>query len=252
MRRSSSTIRRWGALSAGVSGAATMALSSGATAPGAVGPRDQAQHVVPSIRIEQGGEKPARRVVRARAEVGQRPRNPRGLQPGELHGQGFAFRGDVKKALAPVVLAFLLHHVALLDELLEDAAQRLFGDLQHDQEIGHLHAGVAVDEMQDAVVGPPEGESRKHFIGIADEVAVGKEQEFDQVPDRLVQSGRRFGPRWGCAVGGNNYVSHVDIFGFDCYSIRRVRETIFPRRRVVPGAVLRRSPEALSYWQHYR
>ena len=51
-----------------------------------------------------------------------------------------------------------------------------------------------------AVVGPPEGESRKHFVGIADEVAVGKEQELDQVPDRLVQGARRFGSGRGRAV----------------------------------------------------
>jgi hypothetical protein len=85
-----------------------------------------------------------------------------------------------------VVRAFLLHHVALVDELLEHAAERLLGDLEDVEQLRNLHAGIAIDEMQHPVMGAPETEFRQHVVGIADEVAIGEEQELDDVPDRLV------------------------------------------------------------------
>ena len=35
-----------------------------------------------------------------------------------------------------------------------------------------------------------EAELFEHMVGIADEVAIGEEQELDNVPDRLVRRGR--------------------------------------------------------------
>ena len=76
-------------------------------------------------------------------------------------------------------------HVALVHQLLEHPAERLLGDLQHVEQIGDLHARMAVDEMQHAVVRAAEAELGQHIVGIADEVAVGEEQELDEIPDRL-------------------------------------------------------------------
>ncbi len=55
---------------------------------------------------------------------------------------------------------------------------------------------------------------------IADEIAIGKEQEFDDVPGRLAGRGGRRGaagrtfsePGSGGSLGSHIYVSHVDIF----------------------------------------
>jgi hypothetical protein len=42
-------------------------------------------------------------------------------------------------------------------------------------------------------MGAAEAELRKHMIGVADEVAIGEEQELDDIPDRLVRTVRRIG-----------------------------------------------------------
>src|SRR5436305_15141964 len=119
MRRSSSTTSTWGASSASVAGAVVMltpfalpwrpldplatgasilaasfaarAWRSAALAAHPIGAGDEAQHRVALVGIDHGGEKPAGFFVRARAEVGERARNTRGLQAGELHGQPLPF-----------------------------------------------------------------------------------------------------------------------------------------------------------------
>ncbi len=131
--------------------------------------------------------------MRIRPELGERARDALGLQAGELHRQRFALRRDVEQALAAVVRALLLQHVALVDELLEHAAERLLGDLQDVEQVGDLHAGIAVDEMQHPVVRAAEAELGQHVVRIADEVAIGEEQQLDDVPDRLARRRRRLG-----------------------------------------------------------
>jgi hypothetical protein len=155
-----------------------------------VGARDESQHGIALLGVDHGGEETAGRLVRLRSKLGQRTRDARGLQPRELHRQRLAFRRDVEQALAAVVRALLLHHVALIDELLEHAAERLLGDLENVEQLRHLHAGIAVDEMQHPVMGPAEAEFCQHVVGIADEVAIGEKQELDDVPDRLVAACR--------------------------------------------------------------
>ena len=126
-------------------------------------------------------------IAGAGTELGERAGDPLGLQAGKLHRQRLALRRDVEQPLAAVVRALLLHHVALVDQLLEHAAERLLGDLQDVEQVGDLHARIAVDEMQHAVVRAAEAELGQHLVGVADEVAVGEEQELDEVPDRLAR-----------------------------------------------------------------
>ena len=90
---------------------------------------------------------------------------------------------EIEEALAPVVGARLLQHIALVDELLEHAAERLLGDLEDVEQFGDLHARIAVDEMQHPVVRAAEAEFLQHVVGIADEVAIGEEQKLDDVPE---------------------------------------------------------------------
>ena len=152
-----------------------------------------------------------------------------GLQAGELHRQRLALGGDVKQALAAVVVAVLLHDIALVEQLLEHAAERLLGDLQHVEQIGDLHAGIAVDEMQHPVMRAAEPELRQLVVGVADEIAIGEEQQLDDVPDRLGRPrAPRSAPEAGRSASWEIYVSHIDIFRLDCYPKLRRHERIVP------------------------
>src|SRR5262245_26369114 len=81
--------------------------------------------------------------------------------------------------------AFFLQDVALLNQLPEYPAKRLFGDFENVQELRNLHAGIAVHEMQNAMVGASKGKLCQDIVGIAGKVAVGKEQQLDDVPDQF-------------------------------------------------------------------
>ena len=109
----------------------------------------------------------------------------RGLQPGKLHRQRLARRADIEQPLAAIIGAFLLHHIAFVDQLLENAAERLLGDFQNVEQVGDLHPGIAVDEMQHAMVRPAEAELGQNLIRIADEIAIGEEQKLDEIEIRL-------------------------------------------------------------------
>ena len=115
-------------------------------------------------------------------DVPERAGDAVGLQPGELCHQGLALGGGVKKALPAVVVAGLLDDVALVEQLLEHPSERLLGDAQHVEQVGDLEAGIAVDEMHHPVMRPAEAERLELMVGIADEVAVGEEQQLDDVP----------------------------------------------------------------------
>ena len=71
-----------------------------------------------------------------------------GLQAGELLHQRLALRRRIEQPLAAVIVAGLLHDIALVQELLEHPAERLLGDAQDVEQVGDLQAGIAVDEMQ--------------------------------------------------------------------------------------------------------
>ena len=105
-----------------------------------------------------------------------------GLQAGELRHQRLALGGGVKQALPAVVVAGLLHDVAFVEQLLEHPAERLLGDAQHVQQVGDLQAGIAVDEMHHPVMGAAEAERLQLVVGVADEIAIGEEQQLDDVP----------------------------------------------------------------------
>ncbi len=84
--------------------------------------------------------------------------------------------------MPPVVVAGLLHDIPFIEQLLENPSQRLLGDAQHVQQIGHLQAGITVDEMHDTVMRPSKPESLQLMIGVTDEIAVGEEQQLDDIP----------------------------------------------------------------------
>ncbi len=127
----------------------------------------------------------------------QRAADPIGLQSGQLCDQRLALGGSEKQALAPVVIAGLLHDIPFIEQLLENPSQRLLGDAQHVQQVGHLKAGIAVDEMQHPVMRPPESENLQLMVGIADEIPVGEKQKLDDIPAQIGHPGG-VGPRLSC------------------------------------------------------
>ena len=117
-----------------------------------------------------------------RLDAAQRAIEPLGLQSCELCHQRLALGGGEKKALPAIVVAGLLHDIALVEQLLQHASERLLGDSQHVEQVGDLQSGIAVDEMQHAMMRTAEAESLELVIGVADEIAVGEKQKFDDVP----------------------------------------------------------------------
>src|SRR4029077_4765200 len=160
------------------------------------------------------------------AEFVEHAADPHCLQPGKLERQRFAGGADIKQPLTAVG-ALLLDDVALVDKLLEDAAERLLGDFQNVEQLSDFHTRVAINEMQHAMVRAAKAELVQKLIGVADEVAVGKEQKLDEIPIGLARIGalghRRGGPVFArrCQTDVGHYVSTIDIFRFGCYPQRR-------------------------------
>ena len=157
--------------------------------------------------IDHASEKAARRVARAGAELGDDAGNARGLQAGKFQGQRLASGADIKKPLAAIVGAFLLHDIAFVDQLLEHAAKRLLGNLQNLQQLRNFHAGIAVDEMQDTVMGAAEAELRQHFVRIADKIAVGEKQQLNKIEIKCVR--RRSGVERRSGRAGASYDADI-------------------------------------------
>ena len=142
-----------------------------------------------------------------------------------------ALRGGEEQPLAPVGGAGPALDEILLDQLLEHPVEALLGDAQDVEELGDGQARLAVDEMQDAVMGAPETVLVQDPVGIADEVAIGEEEQLDQVVGRLLGQDIPAGllrPQSRECVRHHPYpkfyVSLVDISQDDCYSSSRFRE----------------------------
>ena len=97
-------------------------------------------------------------------------------RPASLSASASPLAGHEQQPLPAVGRAFLLLDIAFVDELLEHAAERLLGDLQDAEKLGDFHSGIAVDEVQDTMMGPPESELGQHLVGVADEIAVSEKQ----------------------------------------------------------------------------
>ena len=112
-------------------------------------------------------------------------------------------------ALAAVLLALALDDEAFLDELFQHAREALLGDPEDAQKIRDHDAWIASDEVDHPVMGAAEAVARKDFIRVAGEIAIGIEQQFDALANFLFAQKKR---TWTWF-----YVSHVDIYGRECY-----------------------------------
>ena len=107
------------------------------------------------------------------------------LQSRELKSESFAFPCRIQQALSTIFRALLLRNVPLINQLFEYSTERLFCDVEDLKQVGNLYARIAIDEMKHAMVRATEAQLQEHFIRIADEIAIGKEQKLDDVPDGL-------------------------------------------------------------------
>jgi hypothetical protein len=85
--------------------------------------------------------------------------------------------------------------------------------------------------MHHPVVRPAEAEHFQLVIGVADEIAIGKEQQFDDIPAQFSGLRRRRSafdrPRIGAGRGTRKiYVSHVDISWVQCYKTTAAYEIL--------------------------
>src|SRR5204863_155280 len=87
---------------------------------------------------------------------------------------------NARPRIAAIALAGLLHDPPLIHELLENAGQALLRNLQNLQQVGDAKAGMAIDEMQHAVMRASETELGQRRIRLPGEVAVGEEQQLDE------------------------------------------------------------------------
>jgi hypothetical protein len=79
--------------------------------------------------------------------------------------------------------------------------------------------------MQHPVVRAPKPERFQFMIGVADEIPVGEEQQFDDVPAQIARLLTRLGGRGSRVTlrirGGRTlrkiYVSHIDVSWVECY-----------------------------------
>jgi len=123
--------------------------------------------------------------VRVGTEFTECPTNSLRLQSRELESEGFAFPGREQQTLSAIVRALFLRDVPLINQLFEYPTQRLLRDVEDLKQVGNLYARIAVDEMKHAMVRATEAQLEKHFVRIADEIAVGKKQKLDDVPNGL-------------------------------------------------------------------
>src|SRR6202012_1130940 len=120
--------------------------------------------------------KAPRRLMRVGTEFGESAVDAQRLQAGQLERQRLALWRYIQKPLAAVLSPFFLQHVTLIDQLLEHAAERLLGDVEDLQQVGNFHTGIAIDEMQHAMVGAAKGELAQHLVRIADEITISEKQ----------------------------------------------------------------------------
>src|SRR5665213_757514 len=222
MRLSSSTTRRWGASSERTP---SFSGSAKATAVRSISALNEVIHLVALAVVDNEAEEAFGALTLNRRQGSERPTDAPRLKVDEAQRQCASGLGRVKEALAAIERAGLLFDEAAVDELLQHAPEALLGDLQDIEQVGNSHAGVAIDEVNDAMVRAAETVTEQRGIRVGDKIAVGKEEQFDEGDLGLLIDGNRRGHRGDSALATfcrrvaplEIYVSHVDIFSVVWY-----------------------------------
>ncbi len=136
----------------------------------------------PIFGIDHGFEKKAqapsrRRVRRPPARAARRTSCGAASRSASARPRSVGNRSRSRRSEAPACCI----DIALVDQLLEHAAQALLGDVEDVQEVGDAQARMAVDEMEHPVMGPAEAEIRQDRVRVAGEVAIGEEQQLGEL-----------------------------------------------------------------------
>jgi hypothetical protein len=174
--------------------------------------------------LDHGEKKTARHLVGLRARQLECAGDAVDLEFSQFIGQTHAFRGQVKPPLTQVGGTWALLDEPFFPQVLENTGEALLGNLEDVQQFGNFQAGIAVDEMQDAVMCAPEPIPLQNRIGIAGEIAISKIEQLHKTDERR---GHRRGSGFRGRIGAcgsqrtalsarlGSYVSHVDLFAVD-------------------------------------
>src|SRR5262245_26185476 len=132
--------------------------------------RDEIAQLIAALGIEHGKQQLHEDFPFMTGAV-ERPPDAMQLRSHELVMQVPCSGREIEKALAAISQAFLLNDVPALDQFAQHAAKRLLGDLQYVEKLGNAHAGIAADEMQDAVMSAAKAQAAQNGIGVAGEIA---------------------------------------------------------------------------------
>jgi hypothetical protein len=181
--------------------------------------------------VDHGTQKAGRGGLMRLPTLGERAHDPPGLELGKPQREFLTPRRREQQALAPVGEAGPLLDEILVDQFLEHPIEALLGDLQDVEQLGDGEAGAAVDEVQHPVMRAPKPEISQNSIGIGDEIAIGEEEQLDDVVSRLLRKkvarfermlrgcGLRHRRKTLLSVEGH-YVSLVDTSQPSRYSVR--------------------------------
>src|SRR5262249_57736012 len=115
--------------------------------------------------------------------------------------EGVACAGSEQQTLSAIFRTLFLRDVPLINQLFEYPTQRLLCDVEDLKQVGNLYARIAVDEMKHAMVRATETQPEEHFVRIADEIAVGKKQQLDDVPNGFGWAAGPAGPLRHAVLG---------------------------------------------------
>src|SRR6185312_12042817 len=142
-------------------------------------PFDEALDLGAVLLGNHGKKKLARDRIGAGSELRQCPLDAFDLNLCQFVGQADALGREIEAALATIFVSGALDDEAFVHELLQNAGQTLFGNLQDIKQLSDLQAGISMHEMQDPVVGAAETVLREKSIGIAGEIAISEIEKFD-------------------------------------------------------------------------
>ena len=144
----------------------------------------QLEDAVALGRVDHRDEEIDRAVAAIGPKLRHRPRETARLRERKVAREPGAALRRVELAMAAVRFAGARLDEALRDQLLEDAVEALLGDAQDFEQLGDGQSGLPTNKMQHPVMRASEAEGFEQAVRVADEVAVGEVEKFDQVEHR--------------------------------------------------------------------
>ena len=127
--------------------------------------------------------------------------DPSGLHQRQLQREIAALFREKQQSLTAITGICARFQKASLGQTAQDGTKALLGDPEHVEQIRDRNARLTHHEMQNAMVRATQPIYFQHRVGIAHEVPVGKEQQFDHPVVEIGSGGvRHIGPCDGCGI----------------------------------------------------